>query len=47
MKAIRNLALACAVALVATPALAQSVKIKQGMLNVPALSPLWLLPVEA
>src|SRR6185503_13641704 len=47
MKAIRNLALACAVALAAAPALAQSVKIKQGMLNVPALSPLWLLPDEA
>src|SRR5687767_3502186 len=47
MKAIRNLALACAVTLVAAPALAQSVKIKQGMLNVPALSPLWLLPDEA
>jgi sulfonate transport system substrate-binding protein len=46
MKAIRNAALACAVALVAVPALAQ-VKIKQGMLNVPALSPLWLLPDEA
>jgi ABC-type nitrate/sulfonate/bicarbonate transport system substrate-binding protein len=47
MKAIRKLAIACAVALLATPALAQSVKIKQGMLNVPALSPLWLLPDEA
>src|SRR5687767_15792033 len=47
MKAIRNLALACAVTLVAAPALAQSVKIKQGMLNVPALSPLYLLPDEA
>ncbi len=47
MKAIRNLALACAVALAAAPALAQSVKVKQGMLNVPALSPLWLLPDEA
>src|SRR5574339_1297350 len=46
MKAIRNAALAGAVALVAVPALAQ-VKIKQGMLNVPALSPLWLLPEEA
>jgi sulfonate transport system substrate-binding protein len=31
----------------AAPALGQSVKIKQGMLNVPALSPLWLLPDEA
>src|SRR6185503_4870976 len=46
MKAIRNLLLIFAVAL-ATPALAQSVKVKQGMLNVPALSPLWLLPDEA
>ncbi|HZA50950.1 MAG TPA: ABC transporter substrate-binding protein [Myxococcaceae bacterium] len=27
--------------------LAQPVKIKQGMLNVPALSPLWLMPEEA
>jgi sulfonate transport system substrate-binding protein len=27
--------------------LAQSLKIKQGMLNVPALSPLWLLPEQA
>ena len=27
--------------------LAQPLKIKQGMLNVPALSPLWLLPEEA
>src|SRR5207237_10347045 len=27
--------------------LPQPVKIKQGMLNVPALSPLWLLPEEA
>ena len=47
MNAIRNLLLACAVVLAAAPALAQSVKIKQGMLNVPALSPLWLLPDEA
>jgi len=46
MKAIRNAALACAIALAASPALAQ-VKIKQGMLNVPALSPLYLLPEEA
>ena len=46
MKVIRNAALACALALAAAPALAQ-VKIKQGMLNVPALSPLWLLPDEA
>jgi len=47
MNAIRNLAFACAIAVIAAPALAQSVKIKQGMLNVPALSPLWLLPDEA
>ena len=47
MKAIRNAALACALALAVAPALGQSVKIKQGMLNVPALSPLWLLPDEA
>lgn len=47
MKSIRNVMLACAVALAATPAPAQSVKVKQGMLNVPALSPLWLLPDEA
>ena len=47
MKVIRNTALACALALAVAPALGQSVKIKQGMLNVPALSPLWLLPDEA
>lgn len=56
MKAIRSFALVCAAALVATQAaaqadlrkpLAQPVKVKQGMLNVPALSPLWLLPEEA
>ncbi len=47
MKVIRNAALACALALSVAPALGQSVKIKQGMLNVPALSPLWLLPDEA
>jgi sulfonate transport system substrate-binding protein len=47
MKTIRSLALACALILAAAPVLAQSVKIKQGMLNVPALSPLWLLPEEA
>jgi ABC-type nitrate/sulfonate/bicarbonate transport system substrate-binding protein len=47
MKAIRNAALACALALAVAPALGQPVKIKQGMLNVPALSPLWLLPDEA
>ena len=47
MKAIRNAALACALALAVAPALGQSIKIKQGMLNVPALSPLWLLPDEA
>ena len=37
--------LACA--LLSASALAQPVSIKQGMLNVPALSPLWLLPEEA
>src|SRR4051794_30716449 len=56
MKAIRNLVLACVAALAATDALAQAdlraplpqpLTIKQGMLNVPALSPLWLLPEEA
>ena len=47
MKVIRNAALACALALAVAPALGQPVKIKQGMLNVPALSPLWLLPDEA
>lgn len=56
MKAIRSFVLVCAAALVATHAaaqadlrkpLAQPVKVKQGMLNVPALSPLWLLPEEA
>lgn len=47
MKVICNAALACALALAVAPALGQSVKIKQGMLNVPALSPLWLLPDEA
>ena len=47
MISIRNIMIAAAVALVASPALAQSVKIKQGMLNVPALSPLYLLPDEA
>jgi hypothetical protein len=56
MNAIRSLVLACVAALAAGDALAQAelraplpqpVKIKQGMLNVPALSPLWLLPEEA
>src|SRR5215216_6514525 len=56
MKAIRNLVLACVAALAATDALAQAdlraplpqpLTIKQGMLNVPALSPLWLLPEQA
>ena len=56
MKAIRSLVLACVAALTAGDALAQAdlrkplaqpLKIKQGMLNVPALSPLWLLPEEA
>jgi sulfonate transport system substrate-binding protein len=58
MNAIRSLMLAiCAMTLVAGNAfgqtadlrkpLPQPLKIKQGMLNVPALSPLWLLPDEA
>jgi ABC-type nitrate/sulfonate/bicarbonate transport system substrate-binding protein len=46
MNAIRHLLLACAAAIAAAPAFAQ-VKVKQGMLNVPALSPLYLLPEEA
>ena len=54
--AIRNLAAVLVSAAFAAPLLAQGdlrkplaqpVKIKQGMLNVPALSPLWLLPEEA
>ncbi|HUG77486.1 MAG TPA: ABC transporter substrate-binding protein [Burkholderiales bacterium] len=56
MNAIRNLAALVAGAALAAGVqaqsdlrkpLAQPVKIKQGMLNVPALSPLWLLPEEA
>ena len=56
MNAIRSLMLCCALSLGASNALAQSdlraplpqpLKIKQGMLNVPALSPLWLLPEVA
>ena len=56
MKVLRSLMLACVAALAAGDALAQAdlraplpqpLKIKQGMLNVPALSPLWLLPEEA
>src|SRR5262247_1209808 len=56
MNPIRSLVLACVAALAAGDAFAQSdlrtplpqpVKIKQGMLNVPALSPLWLLPEVA
>ena len=57
MTAIRNLMLAmCATVLISDSALAQAdlrkplaqpLKIKQGMLNVPALSPLYLLPEEA
>jgi len=43
---LRKSLLMLAAALVAAPALAQ-VKVKQGMLNVPALSPLYLLPEEA
>jgi len=54
--AIRSLAVVLVSAAFAAPVLAQGdlrkplaqpVKIKQGMLNVPALSPLWLLPEEA
>jgi sulfonate transport system substrate-binding protein len=53
---IRTLVLACVAALATGDALAQSdlrkplpqpVQVKQGMLNVPALSPLYLLPEEA
>jgi sulfonate transport system substrate-binding protein len=56
MNAIRSLVVACVAMLAAGNALAQSdlrtplsqpVKVKQGMLNVPALSPLWLLPEQA
>jgi sulfonate transport system substrate-binding protein len=56
MKAIRNLLLGCVAALAAGNALAQSdlrkplpqpAQVKLGMLNVPALSPLYLLPEEA
>jgi sulfonate transport system substrate-binding protein len=56
MKVLRSLMLACLAALVAGDALAQAdlraplpqpLKIKQGMLNVPALSSLWLLPEQA
>ncbi len=56
MNTIRSLVLACIAALAAGDALAQGdlrtplpqpLKIKQGMLNVPALSPLWLLPEVA
>lgn len=56
MKTIGKLLVALATAALAAPALAQGdlrtplkqpVKVKQGMLNVPALSPLYLLPEEA
>jgi sulfonate transport system substrate-binding protein len=56
MNAIRPLALACVAALACGNALAQAdlrtplsqpVQVKQGMLNVPALSPLYLLPEAA
>ncbi len=56
MNAIGRLVVALAAAALAAPALAQGdlrtplkqpVKVKQGMLNVPALSPLYLLPEEA
>ena len=56
MKLAQRWMLSLAAATLAAPALAQGdlraplsqpVQIKQGMLNVPALSPLWLLPDEA
>jgi hypothetical protein len=56
MKSIFGLLVACSVSLIAGNAFAQAdlrtplpqpLKIKQGMLNVPALSPLWLLPEQA
>lgn len=56
MNTIRSLMFCCALSLGASEALAQGnlraplpqpLKIKQGMLNVPALSPLWLLPEVA
>jgi sulfonate transport system substrate-binding protein len=47
MKSMKSWLMFAAAVLIAAPALGQSVKIKQGMLNVPALSPLWLLPEEA
>src|SRR3954471_21846284 len=56
MKVLRSLMFAFVAALAAGDAFAQAdlraplpqpLKIKQGMLNVPALSPLWLLPEEA
>src|SRR5256886_1620736 len=56
MNAIFKMAAFFVAAALAAPALAQTdlrtplpqpLKIKQGMLNVPALSPLWLLPEEA
>ena len=56
MKVLRSLMFAFVAALAAGDALAQAdlraplpqpLKVKLGMLNVPALSPLWLLPEEA
>jgi sulfonate transport system substrate-binding protein len=47
MKSMKSWLMLAASVCFAAPALGQSVKIKQGMLNVPALSPLWLLPDEA
>ena len=47
MKSAKSWLVLATVVFFASPALGQSVKIKQGMLNVPALSPLWLLPDEA
>jgi sulfonate transport system substrate-binding protein len=47
VKSAKSWLVLAAAAVFAAPVFAQSVKIKQGMLNVPALSPLWLLPEEA
>ena len=49
MNARTRVAACCIAALAAcfATAAAAQLKIKQGMLNVPALSPLWLLPDEA
>ncbi len=44
---LRGFAAIALASVIAAPAAAQPVSIKQGMLNVPALSPLWLLPEQA